>query len=241
MTIEKILELVDSLAPNNCTDEQKLYWYNQCESIVCSKAMRKYKYIETYITAGIIELPEGYTSDDIEAVYINGRLCNKFGAGGGLIKKFPDEPVKAGVVLRERYTEAVRTKYEGSISFSGSSIVMTGHPFVSGDTIYIESTAFTGTVKVLGTSGNVLYTAESISIGSGTGKAKKVLDTEVNARMPYDRLYIDYIMAQMDYYNKDYEGYNNNMYIFNELLDELIRTNKSKAAAMNLRQLIHVW
>ena len=240
MTIEKILELVDSLAPNNCTDEQKLYWYNQCESIVSSKIIHKYRYIETYITAGIIELPEGYNSDDIEAVYVNGKICNSYGVAG-FTKRLNEEPVKAGVVLRERFEEAVRTKYEGSISFSGSNIVMHTHPFVSGDTIYIESTVFTGSVKVLGTSGDVLYTSGSFSTGSCVGKAKKLLEKNVNARMPYDRLYIDYIMAQMDYYNKDYEGYNNNMYIFNELLDELVRANKSKAPAMGLKQLIHIW
>jgi hypothetical protein len=65
----------------------------------------------------------------------------------------------------------------------------------------------------------------------------KSLDIEVMARAPYDKLYVDYILAQIDYYNKDFEGYNNNSYLFNELLDEYIRKNTQSSPGAKHKQI----
>lgn len=240
-TIEDILMLVDTLAPNNCTKQQKLYWFNQCESIIFEKAVHRYKYVETKVSAGIVELPEGYNSSDIEAVYIDGKFVGRINVSIGFGNIVSPQSKVIGVVLKEHYKEVKYAAYEGSIGFNGSTLTMQGHPFVSGDSIDIDCTGFKGRVKVLGTSGSSIYTDNNFVSNTVTGKAEKALDGEVSLKMPYDRLYIDYITAQIDYYNKDFEGYNNNMYIFDKMLDELTRTNKSRSFGTGLKRLVHIW
>ncbi|MBQ3054271.1 MAG: hypothetical protein IJC89_05150 [Clostridia bacterium] len=241
MTVEKILAMVDSLAPNNCTKEQKLYWFNQCESIIKEKAIKSYKYIETEFTGGIVKLPEGYTSWDIEAVYINGRLIDKLDFRSGFTGKFSKEKEKVGIVLKERHEEITETTYEGDIYFNGDKITMNSHKFLVGDSIDIESVLFTGRVTVLGSNGDDIYVNHTFDINDCEGVVKKSLNIPTLCKAPYDKLYIDYIMAQMDYYNKDYEGYNNNSYMFNELLDTLIRKSSSNNSGTRSKQMRGIW
>ena len=241
MTIEKLLELVDSLSPNNCTESQKLYWYNQCESIICNKAMPRYRQIETYVLGGIVKLPDGYCSEDIEAVYVNGRLIDKLDFRSGFTFKQTAERKKISVILKENFGGVEKSTFEGDMFFNGDTIRMEGHPFVSGDKIDITSSVFTGRVTVLGTSGDTLYVNRVFDVNDCDGVAEKTLDIEVMARAPYDKLYIDYIIAQMDYYNKDYESYNNNSYMFNELLDEFVRRNAEKAPGTKSKKMRGIW
>ncbi|MDP4117970.1 MAG: hypothetical protein Q8873_02125 [Bacillota bacterium] len=241
MTVEKILEMIDTLAPNNCLNEQKLYWYNQCESIICNKAIRRYTYFETEIIQGIVKLPDGYSSEDIESVYIDGEVCDKLDFISGFATKTYTTPQKIGVVVKEHHNEIVQESFAGTLNFSGDTIIMENHPFVSGNSIDITSTFFTGRVTVLGTSGDSLYVNRSFEQNECTGTAVTSLNIEVNARPPYDRLYIDYILAQMDYYNKDFEGYNNNSYMFNELLDELICVNEQSASGTKSKKVVGIW
>ena len=118
---------------------------------------------------------------------------------------------------------------------------MAGHMFCTGDKIDIESPVFTGRVKVLGTSGDDIFVDRVFDVNDCIGKATLALDIEVSLKAPYDKLYIDYIMAQMDYYNKDFEGYNNNSYMFNEMLDELVRKNMQNMPGKSHKHIRKLW
>lgn len=240
MTIKELLELVDSIAPNSCSKQQKLYWYNQCESIIKNKAKPNFIYIETFMTGGVVKLPDGYSSDDIEAVYINGRLADKLDFRSGFVKKIlPAQNI--GVVLKEHHKEVVQSSYEGDIYFDGDKITMTAHPFEVGDKLEIESSVFSGEVTVFEVKDDEIFVSRVFDVNDCYGRATRSLEKEVLLKAPYDKLYIDYILAQMDYYNKDYEGYNNNSYLFNELLDELVRKNSSKAPGNKSMKIRGIW
>ena len=45
-----------------------------------------------------------------------------------------------------------------------------------------------------------------------------ILEDETEAYAPYDRMYVEYIIAKCNYYNRDFEGYNQHMTYFNSLL-----------------------
>lgn len=240
MTIENLLELVDSLSPNTCSREQKLYWYNLCESMLYEKAKKSYRYLETTITGGVVKLPDGYSSEDVEVIYVNGKAMDKLDLRSGLPAK-KEGTQNIGVVLKERHFEVKTSEFEGDIFFNGDAITMAGHNFNTGDKLMIESPVFTGDVTVMGISGDTLFVNKPFEINDCFGKAVKSLDIEVMARAPYDKLYIDYILAQIDYYNKDYEGYNNNSYLFNELLDEYIRKNTQSSPGAKHKQIKNLW
>ncbi len=240
MTIENLLDMVDTIAPNSCSRKQKLYWYNQCESIICEKARKSYRYIETYGAGSVIKLPDGYSSEDIEVIYIDGKIADKLDFRSGITQTSGKER-KIGVVLKEHHNEIKLNQYEGDIYFNGEEITMEDHNFNVGDKLLIESPVFTGEVTVMGISGDKLFTNQIFDVNDCNGKAEKCLDIEVMARAPYDKLYIDYILAQMDYYNKDYEGYNNNSFLFNELLEEYIRKNAQKAPGTKHKQVVGIW
>ena len=240
MTIKSLIELVDSFAPNACTKEQKLYWYNQCESIIKNKAKPSFKYLETDFVGGVVKLPDGYNSEDIEAVYVNGRLMDKLDFRSGFVKR-NQKGAKIGIVLREHHTEIKEKVYRGDIFFEGDKITMPGHDFFVGDKLEIQSSLFDGEVTVLDVKEDELFVNRLFETNDCEGKAVLSLEIEVLLSAPYDKLYIDYILAQMDYYNKDYEGYNNNSYLFNELLDELMRKNSGKAPGTKHMNMHSIW
>ena len=240
MTVKSLIELVDSIAPNSCSKEQKLYWYNQCESIIKNKAKPSFRYLETIVISGVVKLPEGYDSEDIEAVYLNGKLMDKLDFRSGFVKRNLSK-AKLGVVLKEHHTEIKEKLYEGDIFFDGDKITMPGHNFSVGDRIKIECILFDGEVTVTDVKEDELLVNRLFEVNDCEGKAALSLDIEVLLKSPYDKLYIDYILAQMDYYNKDYEGYNNNSYLFNELLDELVRKNSGKAPGTKHMKMHSIW
>ncbi len=239
MTIKELIDLVDSLSPNSCSKQQKLYWYNQCESIIKNKAKPSFRYIETEMLAGVVKLPEGYGSEDIEAMYINGRLVDKLDFRSGFVKKSGSKET-VGIVLKEHHAEVKEDIFEGDIFFDGDKITMSNHPFNVGDKLEISCPLFTGPVIVFDVRGDVLTVDKVFEINDCDGTVVKSLEVDVLLSAPYDKLYLDYIMAQMDYYNKDYEGYNNNSYMFNELLEELIRKNSGKAPGTK-RRMTGIW
>ncbi len=240
MTVKTLIELVDSVAPNSCSKEQKLYWYNQCESIIKTKAKPSFRYLETFMTGGVVKLPDGYDSEDIEAVYVNGRLMDKLDFRSGFVKRSQPK-AEIGIVLREHHTEVVEKTYEGDIFFDGDKLTLPGNSFDMGDKLEIECPLFNGTVTVLGANGDELSVNRLFEINDCEGKVVRSLEINVLLNPPYDKLYLDYILAQMDYYNKDYEGYNNNSYLFNELLDELIRKNSGKAPGTKSMKMCGIW
>lgn len=240
MTINSLIELIDSIAPNSCSGEQKLYWYNQCESIIKSKAKPSFRYLETDIVGGVVKLPDGYDSEDIEAVYLNGRLMDKLDFRSGFVKRIPTK-AKLGIVLREHHTEVTRKVYEGDIFFNGDRLTAPGHCFEAGDKLEIDCDIFVGSVFVTEVRGDELVVNRLFEINDCEGRIERSLDINVLLSAPYDKLYIDYILAQMDYYNKDYEGYNNNSYLFNELLDELVRKNSGKAPGTKSMNMRGIW
>lgn len=240
MTIKSLIELINAIAPNSCPDTQMLYWYNQCESIIKTKAKPIFKYIETIIAGGVVKLPDGYDSEDIEAVYMNGKLTDKLDFRSGFVKKEMRKS-KIGIVLREHHKEIIEKVYEGDIFFDGEKLTMPGHSFCEGEKIAIESSLFKGNVTILKVCGDELFVNKLFDINDCDGKATLLMDIDVLLKPPYDKLYVDYILAQIDYYNKDYEGYNNNSYLFNELLDELIRKNSGKAPGTKNMNMRGIW
>ena len=46
------------------------------------------------------------------------------------------------------------------------------------------------------------------------------MDLPLLVGSPYDRLYDLYLMAQIDFYNREYDNYNNSVTAFNAVLDE---------------------
>lgn len=59
---------------------------------------------------------------------------------------------------------------------------------------------------------------------------KDIHTDETVAKSPYDRMYIDYLIAKCNYYNRDFNGYNQHMTYFNNLLSgfatDFIRKNE---------------
>lgn len=65
------------------------------------------------------------------------------------------------------------------------------------------------------------------------------LDTELLAVQPYDRLYVSYVKAQIDYANEEYASYQLNAdqhtQDFRDFADWVVRTGQSSATGKKLR------
>lgn len=66
-------------------------------------------------------------------------------------------------------------------------------------------------------------------------------DTELLVKSPYDRLYVSYLKAQMDYANEEYESYENNqaqhISDFREYVDMLIRSGKARTSPRRFKNI----
>lgn len=241
-TIEQILTQVDLLNPNSYSKEQKLFWYNQCESIISTKAIKSYGYIETTVRGGLAKLPDGYTKEDIACTYLDGKPGEKLDLRSGLPNL--DEvknAAKIGMVVLQRPGAVELEEYEGSIQLQGNSIILTRTAFCAGDSIDILSDTETRRTSLLGVGGNILYCSTDFDSEEFNGKIEKALNIPVLAQSPYDKLYVDYIIAQMDYYSKDFESYNNNSFLFNETLNELIAKNKKNEPVFQGNFMRNLW
>jgi len=66
-------------------------------------------------------------------------------------------------------------------------------------------------------------------------------DTELIVPAPYDDMYALYVMAMIDFHNREYDNYNNTVMVFKERLDQFkawyVRNNR-QATADNFRNVM---
>lgn len=73
--------------------------------------------------------------------------------------------------------------------------------------------------------------AEQLSVEFGTGYTAADMDSDLLAPKPYDRLYVSYVKAMVDYANEEYESYANNqaqhVQDFRDFVDWVVRTGQA--------------
>lgn len=175
---------------------------------------RSYKILYLHLPRHEIFIPEGCCgiSGDIEVVYIK-----------------PHEKIRDTVI-------------EGTISFAiDNSFTFKGGGIRAGDTVNIRAKKVPGgeiaealNVPILscdmtknynefraytveGAFDSIFSKAEGVAMGT-TGEIRRVVTEETVCPPPYDLMYVDYVMAQICFYQRDFATYNRHMTNFNQRL-----------------------
>jgi len=116
------------------------------------------------------------------------------------------------------------------ISFEHNQIITSANnfsDFVIGDTVAVTGCTFypnnNKEAVITGVSSGILtFANNTFAISSETGiiTIKRVLNDIVLIPSPHTNLYKDYLFAQIDWFNRDYEDYNNGMARYNNAFKE---------------------
>lgn len=241
MTFEEALERIDSLSPNNFTTEEKLQWLNDCEALLRTETVKQYAYAETTVRGECVALPEGVRGADVAKIYLNGVMMSKTDVRSGKIYvPKPNRKTRIGIVYLQRHVPLKNAAYEGGIELENGAMTLEENPFYGGQDILIDCPLLKGEFTVLGSSANRLF-LNAEAEGSTEGKVTLRLNIPLCAPAPYDNIYLYYVMAQMDYYSKDFESYNHNSILYREALEALQKVERRTAPLDRTAVMRNVW
>lgn len=263
MLITKAIEAADALCPNDYTLDEKLRWCSEVNLALRRGVKKLYDMIETVITSpDDIELPDDIPPDRIECVYIGGRLITRvdfrslpYLSGDVFTERFGitfTSPQKMKVIYLTTPAELCDIIIKGSFNVSENKIEADELPLYEGDNIICEvldslsdEPSFSDPLDtyVLENDGRaVLLTDDIFTPGSGVNLAiRRVIDDETEAEAPYDRMYIEYLLAKAALYQHDYEAYSAHMLQYNSIFDEYKRDYKQRNPLNDLAVFKNIW
>lgn len=258
MKITDAIIAADRFLPNRFSFGEKLRWCNELSSMLSQEICKEYDYIECRANAGILPpLPDGIDFDCIENVSVNGIIYTKSDLrsfDNSLV--FPDKCKKEnGDIVRITYLkkyEPVRcVEFEGEYEVSGNFIGIKRPPFREGDLLKIitefdetgepdtEKAVFLYVVEV-GEDG--IYISDNLSDeGSVNMLIKRIITDETLAPMPYDKMYVEYLMSKYASYGGDYEAYKSFSEQFNTTLDAYRNWYKARNPLCRLSGFSNYW
>ncbi len=229
MKVRDILNSVDSLLKNDFSIKQKVDWYNNAESLI-SHLKKDLIEAETELCDGedTILLPFGVDFDMVEYVFIDGKRIPKmnfsmlgiFGIDNNIV--IPKTKTrKLTIVARKPF---VPVNYEKKIDNQATTNLdkitfSSPHSFRVGETVKVKiEEADMGEHIILSAEENSITLSDiTMPNASQSVEIESALENLSLLKSPFDDLYINFIMAKIHYFCRDYEGYNNAMSIFNTL------------------------
>lgn len=235
-TVEELLGKVDLLYPNAYALQQKLDWFNECEALIRLTILKEYDFIETQVQDNLnVILPDNISFEDIEYIYFNNRTLQKYdlrsaGFGFDNNKLYLPNSGRLRLVYLKTHTPYQLAEYSGVAAINPPSVMLSYMPFIMGDTVDIDTALNKTRFVITQIQGNTFYTLPNTLVYENAANAliKRALVYTTAAKPPFDRVYIEYIFAQMDYHNRDYEGYNINAQRYNDTLNQLKNQAKSQ-------------
>ncbi len=245
MELLQVIETADALCPNPFTCEEKLRWCDEVSAGIRRQIKKIYDTIETTVSGpGELILPDDIFFEDIEVAYINGQPMEKLD-----FRSFAEGGVPAGVTFPARVklvflTRAMPVRYvdlKGRYDVGENFIKLSDVDLYPGDCIewvplldlsqdpdwsqadrtYIVDQIYDGLV----------VEEDTFTPQSGAPLAiRRVIDdlTEID-EIPYDGMYLEYLLAKMALYQHDYTGYSAHMTQYNTLWEGLRRDYKTRA------------
>jgi hypothetical protein len=260
---QELIDTVDRLKPNAYSTEDKLNWISDVDSSIRATIMKYYgsATITTIPSTTIYSLPAGVNFEDIEYVFFNNKRVDKLdfrniGLNGyaGNININSNRSVTITIYYlirhpRYRYVEYVSEP--NSITFGTNFIETTGaefNKFFTGDTIKISGcTVNEGNNKqaviLSGVDTKMEFEDDTFTAGAETAAITiiRVLNDNLIVPEPYDKMYKEYLFAMIDFHNREYESYNNNMIMYNATLEAFTNWHKQRSPINVYSKITNIW
>lgn len=262
MIAQEVIDKVDRLKPNAYSAEDKLFWISDVDTYLRAEIMPEYGTAEINTTPGVTvyPLPAGISFHDILYVWINGSRVHKikFDDNGivgdeSSISLFSASSIPVKIVYIVSYPRYRYINYvsgDGEIIFGSNFIETTGADF----TFYTEDTVIVSGCSVNannnkeakikgGTTTKLIVDDDTFVPGLETGSVTiaRVLNDGLLAYPPYDKIYEMYIYAMIDFNNRDYAAYNNNLAMYNNTLEQLMKSYKQRSPIDTITKITNIW
>ncbi len=229
MYINDVIERVKTYYPSEYDESEMYPWCDEVSAMIAIEDKCIYNQVNLTPTPdGTIALPHGVEFQNIVSVKAGDKTLEKtnlkltdtgtIDVGGGavtVVYLVPYKPIRA-------------VKYKGMAKCDGHILALTTNPFIAGDTLKMETSEGERLITVV----DVKFIPESehpygIEVGvkqleGVEGEIELTLTRQVTEKTlceaPYDTMYIDYLMAKIALYQRDYQMYNQFMTSFNSRL-----------------------
>ncbi len=257
MELLQVIKTVDQLCPNPYTQEEKLRWCDEVSAGIRRQIKKIYNTVETTVTSpGELILPDDIAFEDIETVYLNGKVIDKLDfrsfAEGDNSSSF-SYPAKIKLVFLTRSLPVRYVTIQGIFDVSENFIKIDSPDLYPGDLIewvllpdvsaepdwdnaqscYIVDQAYDGLVVEEDT-----FTPQS----AAPLAIRRVIDdlTEID-ELPYDGMYVEYLLAKIALYQHDYTSYSAHMTQYNTLWEGLRKDYKTRSPLSRISGFRQYW
>ena len=229
MQLTEVLKRAGELYSHHYSDSELLGWCWELTNEIADKYKKLYGAVEWSVPEGAgdgeaetlpsdFQLPPGILWEDVEAVYADGQKLRKVDARS-LFRAYAGKRVRLVYRIRpEPYDNPVLV---GEFEITGETIKIPAvMQFAIGDRINIwrgDETKKAQYRVFAFDPETYAYTLDREIDKTGTGEyhVQRELDAVTPVPPPHDRMYIDYVLAKICYYQNDLEGYNKHMSMVN--------------------------
>ncbi len=244
MYINEVLRTCDMLCPNEYSNEEKYIWCDELSAMIMNEHLKTYGKITLEAGEdGSYLLPEGITFEMIDRVIDGAREIDKmdfrsygieyyYGKRGRFV--FPVRNRVRGsidVVYLKKHEPIRSVNINDTVRFERGGFYVPNTKLIEGDVITVEIDGRNfddipilevNAVDAENCFANVpAGTFDSLFSAGETEKniqceIKRIITDETVCDPPYDRMYVDYVNAQICYYQRDFDTYNQHMNLFNQ-------------------------
>lgn len=262
MEIQQVIQRVDKLFPNPYTEEEKCRWCDELGAQLMREYKKPYGRDILFAERGEVFLPEHIDFSDVARIEFSGRIVPKRDMRGLGIKVRYLPRGKGAITLPASYTGEVTVSYlekytpirnihaEGAPVILGKDCFTTGIPsfctedilkITAGgrvyDDIYVLDVQLTSDGYEVGVQEGAFSGAE----GQAQADIYRYLTDETVCPAPYDAMYIHFLCAKANFYQRDFDAYNQETAIVNTLMDAYARELKNRAPVDNDGQFMNWW
>ena len=231
MYINDVIKLAKSYYPSEYDEKEMYSWCDEVSSMLA--VMDRTVYASATVVPdenGSILLPEGVDFESVVSITVGDTVMTKENMRRIDERRIKtDSRVSVNMVYVMPYVPIRTSEYIGTVKFDNlnNRIYLKNNPFFKGDYISLRvNEAYLCDLLVLDS--GVDSTSELENYLVVGGELPDVSDTEATltriitdktaCNAPYDRMYIDFILAKIGMYQRDYEMYNQYMTVFNSRL-----------------------
>ncbi len=245
MELIKVVEKADKLFPNPYTLEEKISWCDEVSAGIRREIKKIYDIIETTLpVSGEVILPDDISFEDIEVAYINNSPISKVDFRSFIDKKEYTSPGKLRLSILTKHKPTRFITINGNFDVGENFINMENSPFCVGDLIeWVEDDGTEPNWENAASSYVIDYVYNELVLEAGSFEEETSLpltirrvitDTTEIEELPYESMYVEYILAKIALYQQDYTTYNAHMTQYNFLYDQLKRDYKNREPLNNL-------
>lgn len=244
MYINDAIDRADKYYPNPYDLTEKYLWCDEVSSMLAIEDKRIYKERRLPVSRdGTVLLPENVTIEYIDKLIYRDKELNKqdsrtFGRGNININSVINDGgnAKAGeyvtVVYLMPYEPIRLVKYTGDMLLDAENdiIKIKSCEFITGDSLLLTvGDRKIGNIPLLDieydTDGEYMYrlicgdgSLSGIEETETTGTIMRIVTDKTVCDAPYDGMYIDYLLAKINMYQRDMTAYNQHITAFNSRL-----------------------